>query len=319
MTQNVRLQYFPISFFSMILGLAGFTIAFQRAESILSLQFTISSVLLIITSSLFLGFLLIYLLKMIKYFPEVKAEFNNPVKLSFFPTTSISLLLLSILYLSIDPLISKILWIIGTLAHFVLFIKIITIWIHHDKFNVKHMNPAWFIPAVGNLIIPISGVAHFPIELSWFFYSIGIIFWIILLIVFFNRIIFHNPLTDKLLPTLFLLIAPPAIGFVSYVKLTGSIDSFAKILYYFSLFMFILLLTQIKLFTKIKFYLSWWAYSFPIAAITIASLLMYHQTQMLFFNYAAYTLLTILSIVIIIILTKTIISVTKKEVCVAED
>ena len=319
MTQDARLQHFPISFFSMVLGIAGLTIAFQRAENILALPFSLSPVLLIIAISLFLGFTLIYLLKMVRYFPSVIEEFNNPVKLSFFPTISISLLLLSILFLTINPLISKILWIIGTAAHFLLSLKIITIWIHHDKFNINHMNPAWFIPAVGNLIIPISGIVHFPAELSWFFYSIGIIFWLILMIVFFNRIIFHSPLTEKLLPTLFLLIAPPSIGFVSYVKLTGTIDSFAKILYYFALFMLILLITQIKLFSKIKFYLSWWAYSFPIAAITIASLLMYHQTNILFFSYLAYVLLGILGLAITGILMKTIIAVINKKVCIAED
>jgi tellurite resistance protein len=319
MTNNGRLPHFPISFFSMILGMAGLTIAFQRAESILALPFFLSPVLIIVTIVLFIGFTLIYLLKMIKYFPSVKAEFNNPVKLSFFPTTSISLLLLSILFLTIDPVISKILWLVGTIFHFLFTLKIVSIWIHHDKFNINQMNPAWFIPAVGNLLIPISGVVHFPAELSWFFYSIGIIFWIILLVVFFNRIIFHNPLPDKLLPTLFLLMAPPSVGFVAYVKLTGEIDPFAKILYYFALFMFILLFTQMNLFSKIKFYLSWWAYSFPIAAITIASLLMYHETGLIFFSYAAYVLLSVLCLAITGIFIKTIIAVAKKEVCIAED
>ncbi len=319
MTQYVRLQHFPISFFAMILGMAGFTIAFQRAESILELPFSISPILLIITLLIFVVFILLYLYKMIKFFPEVKEEFNNPVKLSFFPTTSISLLLFSILFLTDHSNISKIFCFIGTLAHFIFTLKIITTWIHHDKFNIKQMNPAWFIPAVGNLIIPIAGVSHFPMEISWFFYSIGVVFWLILMTIFFNRIIFHNPLPNKLLPTLFLLIAPPAIGFISYVKLNGAIDPFSKILYYFALFMFILLLTQIKYFTKIKFYLSWWAYSFPIAAITIASLLMYHKSDMLFFYYMAYFLLSILSLAIIGIFIKTIISVSKKEVCIAEE
>ncbi|MBN2780361.1 MAG: SLAC1 anion channel family protein [Candidatus Marinimicrobia bacterium] len=319
MSEKLRLRYFPISFFSVILGMAGFTIAFQRTETALNASFLLSNGFLIFTVLLFAVFILFYLMKMINYFPEVLAEFRNPLKLSFFPTTSISLLLLSILFLTIAPPVSKILWMIGSAAQLLFTVKIITIWIHHDKFEINHMNPGWFIPAVGNLLVPVSGVAHFPPEISWFFYSIGIMFWGILLVIFINRIIFHSPLPERLLPTLFILIAPPAIGFVSYVRLAGSIDAFAYILYYFALFMFILLFTQIRLFSRIRFYLSWWAYSFPLAAITIASFLMHHETGKPFFSYAAYALFAVLSLAIAGLLFKTLISVIKKEICIAED
>lgn len=318
MMKETRLKYFPISFFSMILGLAGLSIAFQRAEKILGLKIIISPYLLGATSFLFALFLIVYILKLICYFSEVKKEFNNPIKLSFFPTISISFLLLSTAFISINTAISKILWILGTLIHFIFTLRIISIWIHHEKFQINHMNPAWFIPAVGNIIVPITGTEFFPLEISWFFYSIGIVFWLILMIVFFNRIIFHNPMPDKLLPTLFLLIAPPAVGFIAFVKLSGGLDPFAKILYYFAAFMFILLLTQLKLFSKIKFYLSWWAYSFPLAAFTIASILMFHESGLAFFRFVALALFYILNIVIIGLLIKTAHAMLKYDICVNE-
>ena len=146
----------------------------------------------------------------------------------------------------------------------------------------------------------------------------GLIFWIILLIIFFNRIIFHSPLPEKLLPTLFILIAPPAVGFISFVKLTGEISAFSKILYYFGLFLVFLLFAQIKIFKKIKFYLSWWAYSFPIAAITIASILMFHEAGISSFKYIALVFFGILNLIIILLIIKTSIAILKKEICVEE-
>jgi len=50
-------------------------------------------------------------------------------------------------------------------------------------------------------------------------FAVGFILWCVLFTVIMNRIIFHNPLPQKLLPTLFILIAPPAIGFISYTTL----------------------------------------------------------------------------------------------------
>jgi tellurite resistance protein len=318
MKKECRLKYFPISFFSIILGMAGFTITFQKVEQLLKMPFNLSYYILILTLILFIIISIIYLIKIIKFNVEVKKEFDHPIKLSFFPTFSISLLLLSIAFASININVSKYFWIVGIIIHFIFTIKIITIWIQHSKFEIKHMNPAWFIPVVGNILVPIAGINHFNNEISWFFYSIGILFWIILLTIFFNRIIFHKPLSAKLLPTLFILIAPPAIGFISLVKLTGEINEFAKILYYFSLFLTFLLFAQINMFKKIKFYLSWWAYSFPIASITIASILMFHEININIFKYISLLFFALLNIIIILLLIKTAIAISKKEICVKE-
>jgi len=319
MKKECRIRHFPISFFSMILGLAGFTIAFQKAEQVLKIPIYFSQYILLATLVIFSTISVIYLVKVIRFKDDVKNEFNHPVKLNFFPTFSISLLLLSGAFLSVNMHISKYLWIAGAIIHFIFTIKIISIWIQHTKFEIKHMNPVWFIPAVGNILVPTAGVSHFSPEISWFFFSVGLFFWIALFIIFFNRIIFHNPLSDKLLPTLFILIAPPAVGFISLVKLTGEVNEFSKILFYFGLFIVFLLFAQINLFRKINFYLSWWAYSFPLASITIASILMFHEKNIEIFRYLSWILFITLNMVIALLLIKTIISISKKEICIEEE
>ncbi|HQI73110.1 MAG TPA: SLAC1 anion channel family protein, partial [Smithella sp.] len=177
---------------------------------------------------------------------------------------------------------------------------------------------AWFIPVVGNILVPVAGVVHAPVEVSWFFFSIGLIFWVALFTILLYRLIFHNPLPERLLPTLFILIAPPAVGFISYIKLTGVIDPTARILYYFGLFIFLLMMPQLKMLSRIKYYLSWWAYTFPLAALTIATILMHHQVGLLFFKYLAMVLLMIVSVVIIMLMVMTIKAMKNKAICVEE-
>ena len=318
MTDRFRLKYFPITYFSMVLGLAGFTIAFQQTEQVLHLSGHLSYFIQLFSSLVLLMLLLTYIIKIAIYPEAVKAEFKHPVKLAFFPTISISLLLISATFLGQNMQLSRYLWIVGTVLHFLFTLKIISTWMHDSKFEIKHMNPAWFIPAVGNIIVPIAGIQHFSAEISWFFFSIGFLFWIILLVIFFNRIIFHHPIPQKLLPTLFILIAPPVIGFVSYTKLTGEVTDFGKILYYIGLFFTILLLSQIKMFSRINFYLSWWAYSFPMAAVAIASLLMYQHTQLVGFQIMAVFFLIVLTLLIILLLIRTTMAIFRKEICIEE-
>ena len=138
------------------------------------------------------------------------------------------------------------------------------------------------------------------------------------MVIIFNRIIFHTPLPVKLLPTLFILIAPPAVGFLSYIKLTGELDAFAHVLYNFALFLTILLLSQLPRFARLPFFISWWAYSFPLAAMSIASMVMGQVSGKAFYGTIGLGLLFTLSALIVLLFIKTLIAVQHGKVCLAD-
>jgi len=313
-----RLSNFPISFFSMIMGLAGLSIAWQKAQHVFEVNLSVTPVLLTLTSLTFIILSLIYAAKFVTAREEVVKEFNNPIKLHFFPTISISLLLISVAFLKVNPTVSLSLWIAGSAIHLMFTLYTVNAWIHHEHFKVQHVNPAWFIPAVGNVLVPVSGMQFGYVEVSWFFFSIGMLFWSVLLTIMFNRVMFHNPMQEKLVPTLFILIAPPAVGFIAYMSLTGELDAFARILYFAGLFLTLLMLVQIRLFARLQFFLSWWAYSFPLAAITIASFHMYELTGKAGYQYIGAALLILLTTVVSFLLYKTAVAVKNYKICVEE-
>ncbi|MFA5083233.1 MAG: SLAC1 anion channel family protein [Hydrogenophilaceae bacterium] len=315
-TESARLKNFPISWFAMVMGLAGFTIAWSRAEDIFGLGFALSPVLLALTAGVFVALAGLFAAKAMKYPQEVLAEFQHPVKLSFVPTFSIGLLLLSIACLHSLPGLSFWLWSAGAALHLAITLYVLSSWVHHSKYEIGHLNPAWFIPVVGNILVPIAGVHHAPVDLSWFFFSLGLFFWPILTAILFYRLIFHASLPERFMPTLFIFIAPPAVGFISWYNLVGEIDAFGRVLYFVGLFFALLLLVQASYFTRLKFFLSWWAYSFPIAAITIASLVMYKATGVAVYAWIAGLLLALLTAVIAMLLARTGQAVLRREICV---
>jgi tellurite resistance protein len=188
--------------------------------------------------------------------------------------------------------------------------------VHHTKYEIGHLNPAWFIPVVGNILVPIAGVHHAPADISWFFFSLGLFFWPVLTAIIFYRLIFHASLPERFMPTLFIFIAPPAVGFISWYNLVGEVDAFGRVLYFVGLFFTLLLLAQASYFARLKFFLSWWAYSFPIAAITIASLVMLKDTGAGLYAWIAGLLLALLTAVIAILLVRTALAVSRREICV---
>ena len=314
--QPVRLKNFPIAWFALIMGLSGLTIAWSRAEHIFALEFAVSPVLLAITAALFVLLTGLYAAKFIKYPQEVLGEFKHPVKLAFVPSFSISLLLLSIASLHAAPGASYWLWVVGSLLHLVITLYVLSSWIHHTKYEIAHLNPAWFIPVVGNILIPVVGVQHASAEISWFFFSLGLFFWPILTAIIFYRLIFHASLPERFMPTLFIFIAPPAVGFIAWYNLVGGIDAFGRVLYFVALAFTLLLAAQASYFARLKFFLSWWAYSFPIAAITIATLVMAKETGLVFYTWLAAGLLGVLTLVIGVLLARTTKAVVRREICV---
>ncbi|MBV0933452.1 SLAC1 anion channel family protein [Marinobacterium weihaiense] len=300
------LALFPVAFFASVMGLTGLTLSWQKAVYSLGLAPLVSQVLLVLTACVLLGLTCTYLLKALKHSDQVVAEFQHPIQISFFAAFSISLLLLAVATLEVSMALSHYLWICGAGLHLMLTLHVMTQWIHHARFKVQHSTPAWFIPVVGNIIAPIAGVQHGYVEASWFFFAIGLLYWLVLKTLIFNRILFHDPLPEKLLPTLFIMIAPPAVGFVAYLQLNnGQVDNFARLLYYAALFITLLLFTQLPRFSRIRFYLSWWAYSFPLAAFAIATQSMWLHTRSDFFLVLSWATLVGVTFVVMLLLVKT--------------
>lgn len=311
-----RLREFPIAWFAMIMGLAGFTIACNRAALAYGWRFAPGHILLPVVGGLFALVTAVFTLKCARYPREVLAEVRHPVKLAFVPTFSISLLLLSIAALHQAPGLSRALWIAGTTAHAVLTLYVLSSWLQHDKYEIAHLNPAWFIPVVGNILVPIAGVRHASPELSWVFFAFGLFFWPVLTAIVFYRLIFHGSLPERFMPTLAIFIAPPAVGFLSYVNLTGGVDAFARVLYGVALGSTALVLAQAPRLVRLRFYLSWWAYSFPLAAVTVASLVMGQQLKAPGYLWLGGALLGLLALVVVLLLARTAMAVARREICV---
>lgn len=313
---NNRLEFLPVSFFSMVMGLSGLSIALQQADDVMAGLHGIGAAMALLSAGVFVMLCGFYATKVMRYPAAVREELNHPVKMSFGATFTVSLVLLSIAFQDSAPVLSWWLWAVGSGLHLAFTLYVLNAWIYQSHFEIHHISPAWFIPVVGNILVPVAGVTHGAQELSWFYFSIGLLFWLVLFTIIVYRMIFHHPLPDKLLPTLFILIAPPAVGFISYVKLTGGVDAFAHVLYYGALFLTLLLFMQLPRFLRLPFFLSWWAYSFPLAAMTVATLIMHRHTDIGFFGGLATLLLGVLALIILGLIVRTAVAIKGHQICV---
>ncbi len=310
-----RLVNYPITFYAITMGLFGLTLALHAASRILEWAGPFGNIMLWISLAVFAIITIGYLAKVLIHPAAFAAEWNHPIRITFFPAASISLLLMAVCFLPENAGIANILWLIGASLQGGLTLSILARWIGHKPFEYSHINPAWFIPAVGNVVVPIAGVQLGYVEMSWLFFSGGLVFWIILLTLVMNRLIFHTPLPGKLLPTLVIMIAPPAVSFLAYLQLTGGIDSFARILLNLGYVFALIVLTQIPRIMKLPFAMSFWALSFPVASLTIASFRYGGMAKSQTHETIGIILLAILIVLVTLLTLRTLLAIIRGQIC----
>lgn len=316
-----RLSHFPVTFFATVMGLAGLSLAWSRAAAVINVPEMVGVVLFWVSLAAYVAILLAYLAKVVRYPQAVRDELVHPVRLSFVPTITIALLLVATAGRHTAAVLAEAMWWAGAGGQLVLTLFVLSAWINRPAFALEHVTPAWFIPVVGLVVVPLAGVEYADIEVSWFFFAVGVTFWIPLLALVLSRLFVHDkPVPPRLLPTLAVLIAPPSVATVAYLRLVPDAANgpVPRLLYYVALFFALLFLAQLNRLRKLPFFLSWWAYSFPLAALTVATSVMADEIGGSFFTAATWILLTAVTALIALLVIGTAAGMFRRQICVPE-
>ncbi len=315
---TIRLAHYPVTFFAVGMGMMGLTLAIRAAEHAYAFSNLASTGALTLSVVMLVAVAIGYSAKVFNHFAEVKAEWNHPVRIAFFPAISISLLLLSAGLFDLVPGVAHIVWLSATAIQGILALSVIGAWIGHRPFQQGQLTPAWFIPAVGNVIVPLAGARLGYMEVSWLFFSGGLIFWLVLLTLVMNRLMFHDPLPGRMVPTLMILVAPPAVAFTAWLRMTGEVGHFGHFLLSVAYVFALLVLTQWPKFRTMPFALSWWALSFPLAALSIASFGYAEAASSAAHRYIGTGLLVLLMAIVVGLIVRTALAMRAGAICVPE-
>lgn len=304
---STSIKNLPVNLFASVMGMAGLALAWRQASH----EFGISPVYAEITGMLAVSvFLLLgtaYLVKAIKYPRAVAAEFNHPIAGNFFGTIAIAILLLSAVVAPQSQALAELVWSVGVIFTFVL-CYLIASRLLQGKVDLAHAVPAWFIPSVATLDIDVTGgnmTMPWAHEVNLFAMAVGTVLGIVFFVIIMARLIHHSPLPDGMVPSLMIMMAPFEVGFLGYTSFMGRVDTFAGMLFYFGLFLFLVLAP--KVFRKdLNFATGWWAIGFPIAALTGSALKYANTVQAWPVTAVAIALLALVSVTIAVLFVRTV-------------
>ncbi len=272
---QTRLEYLPVGLFGSVMGLTGLSVAWRLAAVHFGTPAWLGPAIGIIAIAAFVAMAVGYAIKAVTAFARVQAEFRHPIAGNLFGTIFISLLLLPIVLVPYSLVVARVLWVAGAVGMSLFAWFIVNRWMS-ERQQAAHATPAWIIPVVGLLDIPLAmPVLGLPPMhgLAVFALALGLFFAVPVFTLIFARLLFEPPLPDALKPTLLILLAPFAVGYSTYVVTAGHNDLFAEALYMLTLFILSVLVGLLRdLPLCCPFRVSWWAVSFPLAASAIACL-----------------------------------------------
>lgn len=311
-----QFDYFPVSLFGSVMGLTGLSAGWQLAHARYGAPLWMAEGIGFIAAASFILILLGYGLKAITAPDAVRVEFRHPIAGNLFGTFLISVLLLPIILAPYVLRLAQVMWVVGAIGMVAFAWLMVSRWMS-DRQLVAHATPAWIVPVVGLLDVPLAlptlGMPpmHGVIVLGL---AVGLFFAVPLFTLIFSRLLFEPPMPDALQPMLLILVAPFSVGFSTYLVAAGQVDLFAQSLYMLMLFMLAVLLGRLRnLMVCCPFRVSWWAVSFPLAACAIAALRFAAGQPGAIADAIAVALLALATIIIAGLLIRTLVGVARGE------
>jgi len=302
-----RLQFLPVNLFAAVMGIAGLSLAWRTAGNIFGSPAIISTLIGGVAVGVFILLSIAYLLKLALFHKKVVEEFRHPITGNFFGTIPIAILLLSAVVRPYYHNTALALWITGAVLTNTLAYIIVTR-LMKNKQDLLHATPVWLIPGVGTLDVAVtsSGLPYTWVnEVNLLSFAVGAVLALVFFVLIISRLMHHDPMPERMTPSLIILIAPFAVGFLAYTNLAGEVNMFAGILFYFGLFLFFVLF--FKVFRRnLPFMLTWWAVGFPIAAVSNAALKYAAYADKWYITLLAGIMLAVLSVIIAYIFIRSI-------------
>lgn len=272
-----QLKYLYPGWFAIVMGLCGLSLAWHRAAALMGEMATGFALVIGALAALVLGVLAVAALVRLNRHPQAWAEdLKHPVRHTFVAAMPISVMLVGTVGTALlgDHPINQALWWAGSLGQFGVTLWVLQRWWLGNKpggLAWASVTPALFIPIVGNVLAPLAGVPLGHAEWATAQFGLGLMFWPVVLVLLVVRLATQGSWPERLAPTSFIVIAPPAVVGLSALQL-GAPTAVGWALWGMALFSLLWAGAQAGRIRTLPFSLPHWGLSFPLAALAALTL-----------------------------------------------
>jgi len=205
-------------------------------------------------------------------------DLRHPVRHLFVATMPVALLLLAgcAVAAGLHGLWLHALWWVGCLVQLAVTVWVLArAWLARPGLNPTApwpvLTPSLVIPIVGNVLVPIAGVPLGHTTWAAVQFSIGLLFWPLVMWVLLQRWRRHGLWPERLLPSTFIFVAPPAAVGISALRFDAA-PEIVWAIWGLTLLTLVSLAPLLRRIAALPFSMVHWGMSFPMAAATALTL-----------------------------------------------
>lgn len=270
------LRHLAPGWFAAVMGWSGLALAWWRAapgmgDAAVGAALACGAIAL----AAFLVLAVLSAVRAWRYPAAVQEDLRHPVRHVFFATIPISMILLATVLTAVagPTLPGRLLWMTGAVLQFGVTLWVVARWLRPKPNGLAWpaITPALLIPVVGNVVPALAGPELGQPLWAATQFGVGVVFWPVLLVLFFVRLGLEGPWPQRLLPTTFVTVAPPAVIGLGLLQF-GAPLPFAFAAWGVALFFLGWSATIVRPMREQPFGIPFWALSFPLAAFSALSL-----------------------------------------------
>ena len=270
-------QHLGFAWFAMVMGLCGLSLAWARAvphwgSVAMQVSFGVGVLAAVVLLLLLLG----KLWRLWRYRAALLADARHPLRHVFVAALPSSLVLLPTVWVAHRgySLWADLLWMLGAVSLLLATLSVGRRWLQPGLSAQDFwpaMTPAMFIPVVGNVLPALAGTSLGHPVWAAAQYGLAAMLWPVALALVLVRIGTVGLWPQRLLPTTFIMIAPPSVLALSGHAL-GVPELLVHMLAGVALFFTLLSFTVLRRCLQQGFSMPFWALSFPLAALAALGL-----------------------------------------------
>lgn len=267
----MSLRNVALGWFGAVMGIAGLGLACRVAAPVVKQPPAFSEAWVALGCVVAAVLLAALVFRLFTDFKAIKEELLDPARLGFCATLPIGITLVAGGLHPYSLEAARFLWWCGAAPLLVFQMWTLARWLHED-FELAHVNGGWMIVLISGIVMPTAGVPlgedgmsrlMFGISTAATPFVMGLVFW---------RTVIGPRIPDALRPTWFIFLVPPSLIYANGLALYPGEAGLGLEAMFFSMLLLVpALLLASRGFLRWPFTRAWWAFTFPLDAVTAAT------------------------------------------------